>query len=784
MATFKRAAFLAGLYFLSGYVGLRFAYFEGTVTLIWAPTGIALAALLCWGLRVWPGALAGAVAVNLTTGVPPETVALIAAGNTLSGIVGAALLQRLSRGPVLDGPRTVALFLVLGVAVSPLVSSINGAAAVCLTLLGSWERFAGIWWGWWVGDLMGVLLFAPPLLLMAGKPWKGQPLRWYAELATVVLGSVAISILVHSAEALAREELLLVFVSLPFALWGVVRFGLLGAAVVNVAVCLTAVAFLAGGNSLFIASDVQDSLLRFYGYFSLIGCVSLLLAGFAESALLGEASTPDPATAGRVGRMRTALAIGCGSVGLAVSIAAAILVPLQAGPGAASHWQPLGILLVGASLSAALCLYLLSLTRSEERITRLVAERSRLLQQARLDAEAAMQEAQRANRAKSEFLAHMSHELRSPLNAILGYAELALRDGRDSGMSEATRSHIRTIIGSGEHLLGVIGDILDLSKIEAGNMSLDPAPFDIRRMVSDVAAIMAPAAEQNGNILRTAVDPALTGRVVGDIVRIRQIVLNFLSNAVKFTRDGTIELRVEGIADLGGRVRLRFAVSDTGVGIPADRQAALFEAFAQGDVSITRRYGGTGLGLAISRKLASAMGGEVGLRSSQGAGSVFWLDIALDKAPAAAPDTVEAPGVPPPLSLLVVEDSEINRLLAEQLMTTLGHRVATACDGQQAIEAVERHDFDAVLMDVQMPVLDGIEATRRIRRLPDERRSSVPIIALTANISDQDVATYLAAGMNDCCAKPMNLAALQRALAAVARRPDEDQPGRRRYTNQ
>lgn len=769
MATYARILILAAAYFASGYAGLKFPYFESTVTLIWPPTGIALAALLCWGLRVWPGAAIGAFAVNLTTGVPLETVALITIGNTLSGVVGAALLTRFSRGPALDDFKSVALFLVLAVAASPLVSSLGGAASICLTLLPDWHGYGGIWWGWWVGDLMGVLLFAPPLLLLAGRPWRARPAGWFIELALITLGSVAVSILVHTAEPLARQEFLFIFVSLPFALWGVVRFGLLGAAIVNVTVCLTAIAFLTSGHSFFITGDAQEGLLHFYGFFVLVGCVCLLLAGLAETALLRDGGAPDLQQADRIRRVRTVLAIGCGAFGLAISIIAATVAASQID---GSAWQPLGILMVGATLSGALSLYLLSLTRTEERITRLVMERSALLQQARLDAEAAMEEAQRASRAKSEFLAHMSHELRSPLNAILGYAELALNDPESRGLSEQGRTFIRTIIESGNHLVGVIGDILDLSKIESGNLRLERVPFDLRRMAVDVVSIMTPAAEKNGNSMIFDVPADVHCIVVGDPVRIRQVVLNYLSNAAKFTRDGTIHFRIARLSETPRDIRLRISVEDTGVGIAEHKQAALFEAFTQADMSTTRQYGGTGLGLAINKQLVAAMGGEIGLQSELGRGSTFWFDLTFEKAEASAleegPDRAILPV--PPMTLLLVEDVELNRHLAERMLENAGHRVVSVDSGMAALEAIGRQAFDAVLMDVQMPGLDGVETTERIRQLPDPAVRDVPIVALTANVANRDIARYRAAGMDHWCAKPISMAVLSRILKDLSDR--------------
>lgn len=754
----------AAAYFVSGYVGLQFPYFESTVTLIWAPTGVTLAALLCWGLKVWPGAAIGAFAVNLTTGVPFETVALITAGNTLSGVVGAALLHRFSRGPALDTPGTVLRFLVLGVAVSPLISSLNGAAALCLTLLPSWDGFAGVWRGWWIGDAMGVLLFAPPLLQLARRPWRGRSAHWCFELGLIALCAAAISILVHRVDVLARQEFLFIFVSLPFALWGVVRFGGLGAAVVNLTVCLTAIGFLTAGRSFFIVDDPQESLLRFYGFFSVVGVASLILAAFAETALLHDTADPEPAQSDRIRRIRIALAVGCGGLGLAISIAAATVIPNRT--GTAGDWPSLGILMVGALLSGGLSLYLLSLTRAEERITRLVLERSRLLQRARLEAEAAMQQAQQASHAKSEFLAQMSHELRSPLNAILGYAELALNDPQSQGMSPQARAFIETIIQSGRHLAGVIGDTLDLSAIEAGRFRLNRVPFDLRDVAREAVAIMASSAEANRNGLTLDVDPAVPGRVVGDPVRVRQVMLNFLSNAAKFTADGSIRLTVESLADTADRPRLRVCVTDSGVGIAESRHAELFRTFGQGDMSTTRAFGGTGLGLAISKRLVEAMGGEIGFRSVEGTGSAFWFDVSLDRAdPEPTPErAAEAAVGPRPLSLLLVEDVEINRMLAERLLENAGHTVVSAGNGAEALEAIERQPFDAVVMDIQMPVLDGVEAAKRIRQMTDPLKRNVPIVALTANVAREDVDRYRAAGIDECCAKPLVMEVLSPIL--------------------
>ncbi|RED46127.1 PAS-domain containing protein [Aestuariispira insulae] len=384
------------------------------------------------------------------------------------------------------------------------------------------------------------------------------------------------------------------------------------------------------------------------------------------------------------------------------------------------------------------------------------------LKQAQLDAEA-------SSKAKSDFLAHMSHELRSPLNAILGYAELTLNPEIAGSLPAEARHYVETIQKSGQHLMGLIGDILDLSKIEAGQLSLERVPFDLRHMMEELVSMMTLPARENNNRLELEMPDDLNYWITGDPVRVRQIVMNYISNAVKFTRDGLIRVCLKCIEESRKEVLLRFSVIDNGIGIPPEKQAQLFDAFIQADGSTTREYGGTGLGLAINRKLAEAMSGTVGLDSREHEGSSFHFEARFRKArqPVRKADGKGLANLPS-MRLLLVEDIEINREMAKRMLEHQGHVITPAGNGLEAVQAVRENDFDAVLMDIHMPMMDGIEATNRIRMLDDPARRAVPIIALTADIAASNLEEYLKAGMNDCCSKPVDLKNLSQVLQKYA----------------
>jgi PAS domain S-box-containing protein len=377
--------------------------------------------------------------------------------------------------------------------------------------------------------------------------------------------------------------------------------------------------------------------------------------------------------------------------------------------------------------------------------------------------EAARAAAETATRAKSQFLAMMSHEVRTPLNGIIGFAELLA----EADLPRDRREQARLIRDAGQTLLVVINDILDFSKIEAGKVSLEATDFSLGHALRSCMTLSEAPARAKGLSLELIAAPGLPERVTGDPTRLRQVLTNLLSNAVKFTARGGVTVRV---GPAGPGPLIRFAVSDTGIGIAPDKQSRLFEQFSQAEASTTREYGGTGLGLAICRSLVTMMGGEIGLESRPGQGSTFWFTVALPPAARPAPEPAEPPAAAEPrrsrLRILVAEDVPVNQELARALLRQAGHEVAIAEDGVEAVAAVQAAPYDAVLMDMHMPHLDGLEATRSIRALPGPV-GRIPIIALTASNFPEEIEKCRAAGMNGHVPKPIRKAALLAALEAV-----------------
>jgi signal transduction histidine kinase/CheY-like chemotaxis protein len=408
-------------------------------------------------------------------------------------------------------------------------------------------------------------------------------------------------------------------------------------------------------------------------------------------------------------------------------------------------------------------------------------------------------EAEEANRLKSEFLANMSHEMRTPMNGVLGMSDLL----RTTPLTREQREYVEAIHGSASSLLVVINDILDISRIEARKLELLPEPADLRTIVAGVVAILAPKAAAQGLCLESYVGDGVPEWLVCDTGRVRQVLLNLVGNALKFTERGSVTLRVELFHEGSGPQipQIRFTVQDTGIGIPEHLHSRLFQAFVQGDGSTTRKYGGSGLGLSISSQLVALMAGKIGMSSRAGEGSVFWFHIPCQACPAGAPRpdsagagpaTMEpllaapiaapiapasAPVNPPEntcvdeaLAILVVDDNAVNLMLMKSYLKKLGCACLTARNGREAVDLLADRPVWCVFMDCQMPVLDGFEATAEIRDREGEGRHT-PIIAMTASALPGDREKCLAAGMDDYLSKPVSMAQVKTLLENLGAKP-------------
>ncbi len=410
----------------------------------------------------------------------------------------------------------------------------------------------------------------------------------------------------------------------------------------------------------------------------------------------------------------------------------------------------------------ALTLHVEQLERARQTAERQAAELARKSS----DLAEARDQALEANRLKGCFLANMSHEIRTPMHAVLGMSELLT----GTPLAPEQREYASGIHQSAESLLGLLNGILDLSKIEAGKLELDSLPFSPAEEIDGVLSTLSASAGAKGIELRRDIEPDVPGVVVGDPCRLRQVLLNLGGNALKFTEVGHVIVRASLVNESPERAMVRFSVQDTGPGIPAERREHLFEPFVQGDGSTHRRHGGTGLGLAISQQLAILMGGEIGVDSQPGRGSRFWFTAAFGKAgpPAQVPAQAPAPALaatpvaapPPPGRILVVEDNPVNQRIALRMLDKAGYAADAVSSGRQALEAICARDYALILMDVQMPEMDGFETTAEIRRLQADR-AHTPVLAMTANAMSGDREKCLAAGMDDYLSKPVQIAALR-----------------------
>ncbi len=422
----------------------------------------------------------------------------------------------------------------------------------------------------------------------------------------------------------------------------------------------------------------------------------------------------------------------------------------------------------------------------------LVAKRTRQLDEKNVELERERTSALQASQAKSDFLAMMSHEIRTPMNGILGMAELLDK----SEVSTKQGEYVEAILDSGKSLLTLMNSVLDYSKYDQGGVVFENIDFDVYRLVNGITFLLTASAEKNRTLLTADVDSTVPQFLVGDQEKLRQVLLNLITNAIKFTVDGEVTLSVQPVSAVdiadARSTRLRFEVRDTGIGIPEQVQETIFEAFSQAESSTARRYGGTGMGLAICREIISKQGGDIGVKSTEGQGACFWfeLDFALAQQASDTPEPVElTPShTGQQCRVLVVDDVAINRKLVEGQLASLGHVTVLAGDGREALERLESQQVDLVLMDLHMPVMDGLEASRRIRQLADPDKSRVPIVGITANLAEEGERACIDSGMDFVITKPVNFQKLQDAVqravqAQVTSQVSANEPSEAQYVD-
>ena len=807
-----------GLLVVAGYllcfaVGMAFVLETG-VSVIWPPSGFVLAVLLRLGMRaiipIWIGA---AIANFIWFPAPPVVSILLPALTVSEALIGILLLRLVGFDSSLRRLRDIAALVAVGAPISTLLNAL--ATVYMLSSLGatSWANYWDTVLQFWGGNAGGILTIAPGILILTNRGEQGISTESWIEAGLLtLLAFAALQLPVIWPDV--AETSAAAFIVFPIVAWVALRAP--RRVSIAVVLCISAAALLTaklGGARLLGADDVLSELVGLQSFIACLMLTCLLLAAlnldkaqiearlrereqFLSLAILG---SNDGIWDWRPAEHRLWLSprwkeqLGYGDDELPDSLSTwSALVHREDRDRVA---QRFGDFLEDRATSFEMVqrfrhklghdVHILTrgikMKDEEGRVTRVVgvhtdvtellsAQEELRHQAASLatlarDLEEQRRTADAANTAKSQFLATMSHEIRTPMNGIIGMLSLML----DSKLNPVQKRWASTALDSAETLLTIINDILDLSKLDAGKTETELLDFDVAGLIDGVTALLKVRATAKGIALRTDLATNVPRWLKSDPTRLRQILFNLIGNAVKFTQRGEVMVRASVGAIRADSLELRIDVTDTGIGIDRDKMPVLFEPFRQGDSGMARRFGGTGLGLAIVKRLVKLLGGSVAVQSTVNAGSTFTviLPCTVVASPLARPMAMpRGPehGAHPRAAILIAEDNDINRELVTQMLARLGHEGVTVSNGREALSAARERAFDLILMDIQMPEMDGVSAAAAIRALSGEH-GGAPIVAVTANAMVGDRERYLAAGFDDYLAKPLHLGQLQEVIA-------------------
>jgi signal transduction histidine kinase/ActR/RegA family two-component response regulator len=745
----------AAMYVAAAQFRVSVAFTNGTLALVSPPTGITLSVVLLWGPTALPGVVIGALITYLNHGWPATFALAAAVGNALEAAVATYLLRRANVHMTFDRVVDVALLAMCAVVSSTIGASIGVTAlwATGATNLAAMR----LWMAWSVSDVLGMLIGTPAVVALVSAGRRPEQRRRVEKVVAVGVVIAAAYVMFATNAFQGVERLPIAYFMLPLVMWIAIRLGPRYTALATLVVATIAIAGTSAGLGVFSQGPAAQRVSTLLAYLVLISLSSMVLAavGVERDRATQRAWQLNQELEGRVRERTDELARAHDQ-----------LLERSMGLEAANR-----ALEQQTSAMRAQQLAALNLAEDAQQAQQMAVRAERALAVQAEELRVARDSAQAATRTKSNFLATMSHEIRTPMNGIIGMTDLLL----ESPLTADQREQLLTVQRSGHALLTIINDILDFSKVEAGKLVVEWIPTELRSAVDDVLQLLRSRALEKGLELSVEYAPGIPDAIETDPGRLRQVLTNLVANAVKFTSAGRVRILVD--MDAVG-AKLRFRIVDTGPGIPAESQKHLFQPFTQLDVSTTRRYGGTGLGLAICKQLVDLLGGEIGVispatdRSTEGGpGSIFWFSLPATVATGAMRTTPRHSLATPAQDrrnrsslcrVLVAEDNPVNQMVIRAMLQKLGIEATLVADGRRAVEAVAETPFDLVLMDCQMPVMDGFEATQIIRSGSGSRPV---IVAVTANAMAGDAERCRAAGMDDYISKPISVRELRRVLS-------------------